>query len=76
MRTTNAPIEAKVKAASLASYIAGVALMGVLNGITDANLIAGLPDVVEAFVAPMIPTAITFLAGYVARHTPRRDIVG
>lgn len=68
------PVEKKVKYATVASYVGGLALMAILNGIGDANLIAGLPDVIEAFVAPMLPTALTFVAGWVARHTPRPDL--
>lgn len=66
-----APVETKVKAASVATYLGLVALLAVLNAVSDANLIAGLPDVVEVFVAPLVPTAIAFVAGYVAKHSPR-----
>lgn len=68
------PVEKKVTVATVASYVGGVALMGVLNAIGDANLIAGLPDVIEAFIAPMLPTAITFVGGWAATHTPRPDL--
>lgn len=72
--STTAPVETKVKAASVGSYLGGLALMAILNGVSDANLIAGFPDWLEAFIAPMVPTALAFVAGYVARHTPRRDL--
>jgi hypothetical protein len=68
-----APVEKKVTAATFASYLGGVALLAILNGVADTNLITALPDVVEVFVAPLVPTAITFIGGYVARHTPRND---
>lgn len=68
------PVEKKVKHATVASYVGGVALMGVLNGIGDANLIAGFPDWLEVFIAPMLPTAVTFVAAWVAKHTPRPDL--
>jgi hypothetical protein len=70
----DAPVETKVKAASWASYLGGVGLLAVLNAFSDANLIAGLPDVVEVFVAPMVPTAITMFAAWQAKHTARPDL--
>jgi len=69
-----APVETKVKAASIAAYLGLVALLAILNAVSDANLISGLPDVVEVFAAPLIPTAIAYVAGYVAKHTPRPDL--
>jgi hypothetical protein len=68
------PIEIKVKVATVATYLGSLAALAVLNGITSTNLVAGLPDVIEVFVAPLIPAAITLVSGYVARHTPRPDL--
>ena len=68
------PVELKVKVATAATYVGGVLLLGILNATTTANLIAGLPDVVEAFVAPGVLSLITFVSGYLAKHTPRPDI--
>jgi len=70
----SAPVETKVKVATIATYLGLVALLAVLNAVAEANLIAGLPDVVEVFVAPLLPTAITFVAGYIAKHTHRPDL--
>jgi hypothetical protein len=67
-------IESKVKAAATWSYLGLVALLAVLNGVSDTNLVTGLPDVVEVLVAPIIPAAIGLVAGYVAKHTPRPDL--
>lgn len=67
-------VEAKVKASTFASYLAGLALLAVLNGITDTNLVAGLPDWLEVIVAPFVPAVVTLAAGYIARHTPRPDL--
>ncbi|KPC65044.1 hypothetical protein, partial [Streptomyces chattanoogensis] len=65
--TTPAPtVESKVKAASIASYLGLLALLAILNGVSDTNLVAGLPDVVEVLVAPIIPAAVALVAGYVA----------
>lgn len=70
--TPKAPVETKVKAASLATYLAATALLAVLTAIQDnAGLIGGLPDAVEPFVLALIPTAVTLAAGWAARHTPR-----
>lgn len=72
---TPAPkVERKVKAAGIATYLGIAAGLGVLNAATDINLIAGLPDWLEVFVAPFIPTVITSLSAYQARHTPRPDL--
>lgn len=68
------PVETKVKAAAIATYFGLVALLAVLNAVADANLVTALPDVVEVFVAPMLPTLITLLAAYKARHTRRPDL--
>lgn len=69
--STHVPMETKVKAQSLATYLGLLALLAILNGFSDLNLVAGLPDAVEVFVAPMIPTAIGTVAGWVAKHSPR-----
>lgn len=70
-RVDPAPIERKVTAATVGAYLAGLAGLAILNGIADANLIAGLPDLAEVMLAPLLPAAVAFLAGFIARHTPR-----
>lgn len=67
------PVEWKVKVASAATYLGFVALLAVLNAVADANLITELPDVAEVFLAPVLPTLITFVSSYAAKHTPRTD---
>jgi len=69
--TRTAPIESKVTVASVATYLGLVALLAILNGVGDANLITALPDALEVFAAPLLPTAVTFVSGYMAKHTPR-----
>ncbi len=70
-----APIEAKVKAMTLASYLAGVALVAVIQAISDTpSMIAFLPDWIETITLPLLPTALTAATGYKARHTPRPDL--
>lgn len=66
-------VERKVSAATFGAYIAGVLGLAVVDALnTNQDLIiAGLPGPVAWFVAPLVPTAVTFLSGYLARHTPR-----
>ncbi|MEU7911299.1 hypothetical protein [Microbispora bryophytorum] len=73
--TERAPVEWKVKAMALTSYLAGVALLAVLQVVSDnPSLIAFLPDWIEAIGLPLLPTALAAAAGYKARHTPRPDL--
>lgn len=72
--SVKAPVEAKVKAAGIATYLGLGAALAILAGVTDLNLIAGLPDWLEVFVAPMLPTAITTITAYRTKHTPRPDL--
>jgi hypothetical protein len=67
-----APVETKVTAASVAAYLASTGLLATLTAVQDnAGLVSGLPDAVEPFLLALIPTAITFVGGWAARHTPR-----
>ncbi|TMR90376.1 holin [Nonomuraea basaltis] len=69
------PVEAKVKAMTLVSYLAGVAGMAVLQAVADdPSMIAFLPDWVEAISLPLLPTALAAVAGFKVRHTPRPDL--
>lgn len=67
-------VERKVTWSAVWTYLASLAGLAVLNGVSDTNLIAGLPDVVEVLVAPILPAAIGLVAGYVTSHTPRPDL--
>jgi hypothetical protein len=68
---TTAPIEAKVKAASTATFLAGL-VIAVLNAVVaDNSLLGPLPVWLQAPILALVPTALTWLAGYQARHTPR-----
>lgn len=67
-----APVEKKVTVASVAAYLGSVGLLAVLTAIQgDAGLVAPLPDPTEPFVLALIPTALTFVGGWAAKHTPR-----
>lgn len=69
------PVEAKVKAMALVSYLVGVAGLAALQAVADApSLISFLPDWVEAITLPLVPTALAAVAGYKAQHTPRPDL--
>ncbi|MFE2936654.1 holin [Streptomyces sp. NPDC059278] len=69
-----APVEAKVKAASAATFLVGIAI-AVLNAITaDSSLLGPLPSWVQAPLLALVPAALAWLAGYQARHTPRDHV--
>lgn len=75
--TTPAPapkVETKVKAAVAWSYLAALAGLAVVNGVTDTTLITDLPDTIELFVAPLVPAAAAGLAGFIAKHSRRPDL--
>ncbi|MFE4921281.1 holin [Streptomyces sp. NPDC056661] len=67
-----AKIETKVTAASAMTFAVGAAV-AVLNAVAaDSTLLGPLPAWAQAIVLPLVPTALTFLAGYQAKHSPRR----
>lgn len=66
-----APIEAKVRAATAGSFVVSLLIM-VLNAVVANNsLLKPLPAWLQAIVIALAPTAVTFLAGFQAPHTPR-----
>ena len=68
---STAPVEAKVKAASTATFLAGL-VIAVLNAVVaDSSLLGPLPVWLQAPILALVPTALTWLAGYQARHTSR-----
>jgi hypothetical protein len=73
----NAPIEQKVKAATAAAYVGSAGLLGALTAVQDnGRLVGWLPDGLAPFVLALVPTAITAVSGWKARHTPRGDSSG
>lgn len=67
----NAPVEAKVKAATMAATFVSLTVM-VLNAVAaDDSLLAPLPGWLQAVVIALVPPAVTFLSGWQARHTAR-----
>jgi hypothetical protein len=74
MATPSAPIEKKVKLASVVTYLASLAGLAVLGAVTDdPSLISGMPDALEPFVLALVPAASAAIAGWAAPHTPRSD---
>ncbi|MET9222215.1 holin [Streptomyces sp. NPDC003300] len=64
-------VEAKVWAATTAAFVVSVAV-GLLNQIQDNHALLGsLPGALQFVILAVAPTAVTFLAGYAAKHTPR-----
>lgn len=67
----SAPVEKKVKAATSATFVISL-LVAVLNGVVaDDSLLKPLPVWLQPIVIALVPTAVTFLSGWQASHTPR-----
>lgn len=67
-----APVEKKVTAASVAAYLGSTGLLAILAAVQgDARLVGALPDGLSPFVLALVPTVITAVAGWAAKHTPR-----
>lgn len=64
------PVERKTSMASVAVYLVCLGALGILNATTTTNLIAGMPDVLEAFIAPVVPALTTLIVGYTVKHRP------
>lgn len=71
----NQPVEKKVTWSSLGAYLGGVGLMAIVQVVSDdPSIIGSLPDGIELFVVPLIPTIVAFIGGWVTKHTPRPDL--
>lgn len=64
--TGSGKTEVKVKAATIGAYLASTAGLIFLSN-TATDFVKALPDWAETIVYPMIPAAITYLAGYQAK---------
>lgn len=60
-------VEAKVKAASTAGALAGI----VVSVLGHYVFKSGVPEVLQALIDAAITSGLTFLAGWLAKHTPR-----
>jgi hypothetical protein len=68
-------IERKVTAAAAAAYAGSAGLLGALTAVQDhAELVGWMPGALAPFVLALVPTAITAVSGWLARHTPRPDL--
>jgi len=66
-----APVEAKVKAATSATFVVSL-LIAVLNAVVaDDSLLQPLPAWLQALLIALAPAGVTFLSGWQAKHTPR-----
>lgn len=64
------PVERKVQASAGAAAVSGLALWALGHYVFKA----GVPDVVASWIYVLVPGALTFGAGYLAKHTARPDI--
>jgi hypothetical protein len=60
-------VETKVQASTAAAAVSGLALFALGRYVFKGNV----PDVVTSWVYVIVPSLITFAAGYLAKHTTR-----
>ena len=66
------PVEKKVTASTAAAYVGSTGLLAGLEAVQDnAELVGWMPPALAPFVLALVPAAITFVSGWVAKHTPR-----
>lgn len=68
---SKAPVEAKVKAATSATFLVSLVIAVLNTVVADDSLLGPLPSWLQPIVIALVPAAITFLSGWNARHTPR-----
>lgn len=69
-----AAVEKKVTAATAGTFLGSTALLAALEAARDnADLVSWMPSGLAPFVLALVPTSITFVSGWVTRHTPRAD---
>lgn len=69
----SAPIESKVKAATIAAFAVGVLVSALNEAQANSQLLGTLPSWLQAVALVAVPPLVTFLSGWQARHTPRPD---
>lgn len=64
-------IELKVIVSTVVTFVASlvVALLNLLQA--HHELLGSTPSALQFVILAVIPTAVTFLGGYLAKHTPR-----
>jgi hypothetical protein len=65
------PVERKVTASTGAAAVSGLVLFMLGRYVFKG----AVPDVVASWIYVLVPSAVTFTAGYLARHTPRPPAV-
>jgi len=66
-----AQVETKVQASTGAAAVSGLALWSLGHWVFKG----GVPDVVVSWIYVIVPGALAFGAGYLARHTSRPAVV-
>lgn len=66
----NAPVEKKVKAAGWAAAVAAFVVAWV---VTEVPALAALAEPLQAAIVAVLTSAAAVAAGWLAKHTPRRD---
>jgi hypothetical protein len=66
-------IELKVIASAVVTLGVSVGIAGLNAVVADSSLLGPMPAWCQALVLAACPPALSFLAGYQARHTPRSD---
>ncbi|HEU4754014.1 MAG TPA: hypothetical protein VFU47_12970 [Armatimonadota bacterium] len=65
------PTERKTKASALAAFVVALVGLSVLSS-SSTDMIAALPDWLEAPAYSLVSAAIVWLSGYVTSHAPDR----
>ena len=62
-------IEPKVKWSAVGTYVAGLVALSAVKLLSNNDLLSQvLPDALEIFVFPLVPTVVSLLSGYAAQH--------
>lgn len=67
----SAPIEAKVKASTAVATVVGVLVTLLNTAVGNSQLMGSMPSWLQSLLTLVVPPLATFLAGWVAPHTPR-----
>lgn len=64
-------IELKVIASTAATFAVSL-ILAILNAVQDNHALLGsVPSALQFVILVAIPSAVTFLGGFLAKHTPR-----
>lgn len=67
-------IETKVKASTAATFGASVAIAVLNQAVADDSLMGSVPSWAQTGLLVVVPSLVTFLSGWKARHTHRPDL--